>query len=209
MTDLVCPDLILAALRCLLKAAELDPQDPKLHWEIVQFRAHRKFEALPQSTVNVPRLTRFEVTKKADLPPAVSAAASESLQSLLPSATSSESFNESFLSRHSTSPPHIVGGAKGSYAVSGDVESAIKILNTLTDTGVPSSIPCMLEGLELLRQSKAPTAVQEAFRERCRGRLPLATVFGSEAEQKRLREEVLTPEHDGTMVNGSGSKADV
>lgn len=113
------------------------------------------------------------------------------LPNLIPKDMSSEEYNSSFLSRHPSSPEHILGAARGLFEIkrasgapSTDTVDGIRtIVDRLAEVGVPPSIPIMLGVVDLLRAAGAGDSVVDEYRGRCRSRLPLAWVFASDAEK--------------------------
>ena len=153
-----------------------------------------------QSVYLTPFVTLSDVRAVAsveDLP----SAASVSIDSLIPNVigkdVSSEDFNTSFLSRHPTSPPHILGAARGLLEIKrasnplpeDTVDEIKRVLLRLIDQGVPPSIPVLLEAIDLLHTAGASPAVVDELKVRYKERLPLAMVFESDTERaKRLAE---------------------
>ena len=128
---------------------------------------------------------------------------------MLPDGTDLKSYNHQYISRHSQSPTHIFGAAKGLSELQRSSEtrttSTISVLNRLCDDGVPPSVPLMLQAIQLLKDLKASSEEIDAFRNRCKGRVPLATVFDAEAVMLARRKEVV---NGIEMANGVG-KADL
>ena len=144
------------------------------------------------------------------LPSAVLATIDSLLPTIISETISSEDFNSSFLSRHSTSPPHILGAARGLLEIKrasnplpdDTVDDITRVLLRLIEKGVPPSLPVLLQAVDLLRTSGASPAVVDELNARYKVRLPLAMVFDSDTEKaKRLAER-----ESETIPNG---KADV
>jgi len=137
------------------------------------------------------KLKRHVVASASASPSSVTSTIDTLLASLIQKNSSSEAYNSSFLSRHSDSPRHILGAARGLLEVkrSSDplpaetADEVQRILSRLADDGVPPSIPAMLEALDLLRKARATSAIVDEYRARCRKRLPLAWVFAPDAEK--------------------------
>lgn len=198
-------DKLLSALHCLLEAHAIDPENPTLHKQVLHFR-HTC--GSPRSLLLYLILTQTAVSAAKDLPPPVKSTIDALFPSILPTETSSEEYNTNFLSRHSKSPSHILGAAKGLLEInkSGSaesIESILTILNHLTETGVPPNIPIMLEAMDLLREAKASGEEVERFRKRCRERVPLAWVLASSEEQVQRKQEVSS--NGKVEVNGHGN----
>ncbi|ORY35432.1 NMDA receptor-regulated protein 1-domain-containing protein [Naematelia encephala] len=189
----------LGALKCLSEAYAVDAEDPKLHGQILNFRR--------------------KLASATDLPEPVKAAIEAVFPSILPTETSPEEFNASFLSRHSTSPRHILGAAQGLLEIkraidpvpSDTLAEVIAILNQITTDNVPPAVPIMLEAVDFLRSAGAAPEQVDTFRKRCTDRAPLAWVLATEDEQKRRKTQGMDMDDEGgANGNGNGNvKADV
>lgn len=180
--------LYLAALRCLNEASAIDPEDPTLHRQILQFR----------------RI----VSSATDIPAPAKQIIGTTFPSILPEGTELAAYNTAFLEQHSASPVHIVGAAAGLLEIkrSSDplpadtVPSLLNVLSRLANQGVPVSIPSILQGVEILQAAKASDEEIASFRSQCRERLPSAWVLASKDEQaKHAAELAAVPEQNGTV----------
>ena len=185
--------MYLVALRCLLEASAIDAEDARLHSAILHFRR-----------TGTSALSRYHssteihsVGNAKDVHAAVSNALDDLVVTLISKDKSSEEFNESFASRHPTSPPHILGTARGLLEIkrasdpepSDTVYEVQRILLRLVDEGVPPSIPILLEAVDLLRSAGADANVISDYNARCRARLPLAWVFASDTDRAQRAAE--------------------
>ncbi|GFZ49424.1 hypothetical protein JCM24511_07544 [Saitozyma sp. JCM 24511] len=191
--------LYLAALQCLQESAAIDGEHPDLHRQILHF--HR--------TVRM-RMLIVAVSVATDLPSAVKSTIEATLPSLLPTGTSPADFNASFLSRHSSSSAHILGAAAGLLEIkrasdplpSNTSAEILAVLDKLFSEGVSPSIEVLQKGRSVLEEAGADKAELEAWRERCRTKLPLAWVFASKEEVEARKAS------EGPVPNGT-VKADV
>ncbi|KAK4688996.1 N-alpha-acetyltransferase 15/16, NatA auxiliary subunit, partial [Tremellales sp. Uapishka_1] len=156
--------LYLQALRCLSNALGIDAQDSELHSRILNFK----------------RI----VASSTDLPSTTTATIDAIFTPILPNDTDLESYNSAFLSKHASSPKHILGAAKGFVEIK-PTSSPLFILENLTKEDVPPSIETMVSGLALLKSEED----KKAFREKCSERLPLAWVFKGDTEKETRRTE--------------------
>lgn len=156
------------------------------------------------------RMLIVAVSMATDLPSAVKSTIEATQPSLLPTGTSPADFNASFLSRHSTSPAHILGAAAGLLEIkrasdplpSNTSAEILAVLDKLFSEGVSPSIEVLQKGRSVLEEAGADKAELEAWRERCRTKLPLAWVFASKEEVEARKAS------EGPVPNGT-VKADV
>ena len=121
------------------------------------------------------------------------------MSSLIPSSTSSEDFNSSFLSRHPTSPSHILGAARGlleikrqSTPLHSDTVSAVSpIIDKLVAQDVSPRVEIFVKAIALLKEAGASAEEVAAFEKKIKERVPLAEMFAPEGERKKRREEVM------------------
>jgi hypothetical protein len=150
------------------------------------------------------------VSAATDLPSAVKSTIEAPLPSLLPTGTTPDDFNASFLSRHPASSAHILGAAGGLLEIkrasnplpSNTSAEILAVLDKLFSDGVSPSIEVLQKGRSVLEEAGADKAVLEAWRERCRTKLPLAWVFASKEEVEARNAS------EGPVPNGT-VKADV
>jgi peptide alpha-N-acetyltransferase len=150
------------------------------------------------------------VSVATDLPSAVKSTIEATLPSLLPTGTTPDDFNASFLSRHSTSSSHILGAAEGLLEIkrvsnplsSNTSAEVLAVLDKLFTDGVSPSIEVLQKGRSVLEEAGADKAVLDTWRERCRTKLPLAWVFASKEEVEARKAS------EGAVPNGT-VKADV
>ncbi|KAK7528692.1 N-alpha-acetyltransferase-like protein 15 [Phyllosticta citriasiana] len=105
----------LLALKCLLSAHAIDPENPTLHHQIIRFQQERK-SCHPSLSISarrqadtVPVEAFAKAASDADKP------VLEVLKSqftLIPAGTSAAAFNTAFLERHAKSAPHVVEGLR-------------------------------------------------------------------------------------------------
>ena len=153
--------------------------------------------------------SRIAVSNEKELPTSITAVIEAAFTPLLPTSTTLDIFNLSYLSRHPTSSPHILGAAKGLFEVkrssdsfsSDTPESIANFLSKLTEENVQPRLSDMLDGKYLLKQAGASAQVLTEFSAKCQKRLPVSTIFAPEAERKRKREEVMESQPNG-VVNG-------
>ena len=150
-------------------------------------------------------LSTRSVTSNQALAERSQAAVSDLSPALIPTDTDLTVYNQQYLSRHPQSPAHIFGAAKGLSELRKTSETRTTditaVLDHLCDEGVPPSVPVMLEAIQLLRDLKASAEEIGVFRNKCKARVPLATVFDPETELAARRREAV----DGKEVaNGVG-----
>jgi hypothetical protein len=190
--------LFLAALKALIAAKEIDAEDAKLHSQIINFRRRREFSRMLGWAMWLIAVSGAEV------PDNVKSVIDATFPDVLPSSTSSKDFNAEFLSRHSQSPAHILGAARGlfeikrsSEPVSGDtVSSIVTVLDKLTGEGVPPRIPVFLGAVALLKEAGASADQISDFEQKIKARVPLAEVFAPAEERKKQREEILAAKEE-------------
>ena len=163
--------LYLAALKALLAAKEIDSEDARLHSQIINF------------------------SRKSDLPTDVKAVVDVTLKDLIDVPV--EEFNSTYLSRHSTSPRHILGAARGLYEIqqpSVDIASILSVLEKLTEQDVPPEISTFTDALALLKQAGASDEQMAVFQAKIKTRIPLAEMFAPIEERRKRRDEVMASE---------------
>ncbi len=112
-----------------------------------------------------------------------------------------EAFNSAFLSKHSQSPEHILGAARGLYEVqkpSSDVPSIVSAVEKLTEDGVPPRISVFLEAITLLKEVGATPEQIQAYEAKILERVPLAEVFSPEEKKKQRRESIMASKEETT-----------
>lgn len=155
------------------------------------------------SLIHLDYVDKLPVSSAADLPEPIQSTIKATLPNLLTSSPSE--FNQSFLSRHATSAPHILAAAQGSLEFSppASAEDVHSILLRLFDAAVPPSVAVLSSAANLLKKVGAEQTVLEDFRSRCGERVPLALAFLS-AEEKAKRAK-----KDAGEEAVNGVKADV
>ena len=121
------------------------------------------------------------------------------LPDLIATGTSSETFNDQFLARHSSSPEHILAYARGVLEIkrstdplpADTVSSVSSALEKLLAEGVPPHVEVLIQAVSLLREAGADAEQVGAFEKKAKGRVSLATVFEPVEERKKRREEVM------------------
>lgn len=131
-------------------------------------------------------------------------------EDLLPSG-SVEDYNSSFRARHAQSPQHILGAARGLLEVkrssdpspADSAQSVRSVLDALVQPGLPTDVKVLVQAVSLLKEAGATGEEVDAFKAKCRARLPLAWVFASARELEAR--QAATAE---SAANGTG-KSDV
>lgn len=121
------------------------------------------------------------------------------LPDLIASSTSSETFNEEFLTRHSSSPEHILAAARGVLEIKRstdplptDTAGAVSaVLEKLAVEDVPPQVDALLDAVSLLKEAGASTEQVVAFERKAKARVPLSAVFEPVEERKKRRDEVM------------------
>jgi peptide alpha-N-acetyltransferase len=199
-------ELYLVALKCLVESAAIDKENSDLHRQTLHYRAASKCS----TNLSTGHSLMHPVASASDLPAAIIATIDATLPELITKDIPSEEFSTAFLSRHPTSPAHILGAAQGLLEIKractplpedtvADVQS---ILRRLLEDGVPPNVEVLQKATELLRAAGAGQEVVDAWKGKCRARLPLAWVFAS-ADEKVQRRKVVEIVANGTV------KADV
>ncbi|KAI9756716.1 MAG: hypothetical protein M4579_003717 [Chaenotheca gracillima] len=162
----------LLALKCLLGAAKVDPEDPILHEQIIRFK--QTLDSLPADT----------------LPPKASTVITSGLNSLLKSGTSPTSLNDAFLSRHTQSPRHIIGGLRARNLIAPKSQAEHE-KRALAAVDLPEANTAdAKEAMNLLKQWGARDSARD-LRKRARERWSETTWFeGGEAENRWWASEV-------------------
>lgn len=163
----------------MLAAQSVDRENAGLHSQILSLRR------------------RLASTK--DIPESVQAVLEATLPDLIASSASSDSFNDEFLSRHTSSPEHVLAGARGVLEIkrstdplpSDTAEAVSFVLDKLVADGVPPHVDALLDAVSLLKEAGASTEQITAFEQEAKGRVPLATVFEPVEEKKKRRDEVM------------------
>jgi len=144
------------ALKTLLASHSIDAENPTLHWQLIRFR--QTLNSLPT------------------LDPKV-AAVLKANSSIVPASDDFTSFNDNFLSKHSSSASH--------------VQSALRVRHLLNPASKAQNEKDLLKalelprikmdqaeaGLKLLREWKSEASVKDRYLEAARSKWPRATVF--------------------------------
>jgi hypothetical protein len=134
-----------------------------------------------------------------NMPESVKSVIDSEFSSLIPTSTSSEDFNSSFLARHSASPSHILGSARGILEITRQSEplqtetvgEIAAVLDKLVAQDVPPRVEAFVEGVALLKEAGAGAEEIEKFEKKVKERVPLAEMFAPEEERKKRREEIM------------------
>ncbi|EON61385.1 hypothetical protein W97_00599 [Coniosporium apollinis CBS 100218] len=147
----------LLALKCLLAASSIDSENPTLHEQTVRFR--RTLDTLSEP-----------------LPPPV-AKVIDSTFTLIPTSTSLSDYNDSFISKHSKSAPHVQAGLKVRQLLDSSSlpQNEKELLATLDFDTI--ELQDAKNGLSLLGEWKSGSEAREAYINAARKRWPEATVF--------------------------------
>ena len=143
------------ALKCLLAATKIAPEDPSVHGQIIRFK--KAIDSLHQPLP-------VEVTTVID---------AEFYPTLLPSKDSDlEAFNNKYLAQHKDTPSELFGALRAKHflkpASTADIEASI--LGNIKGGLDAYTLDDALAGLTLLRDVKASTTAIEEFKSIARGR---------------------------------------
>lgn len=144
----------LLALKCLVAAQELDPENPVLHEQKIRFRK--------------------AVDTAKDLPPKVSEVLKSSF-TLVPSGADLAKLNTEFLEKHSDSPAHLLSGYKTRFFLDPSTKELNEqdLIKTLDFPGVGPDDA--LAAREVLEEWNSEKKVREEFAEKARGKWRMAT----------------------------------
>lgn len=148
--------MYLLALKCLVTAHAIDPVNPTFHEQLVRFR-----QALDSSR---------------DLDPKVSEVL-KSNSNIVPLTADLSSFNDTYLSEHRDSAPHVQSAlrVRALLGPSSKPQNETELLKTLELPDI--STQQAEDGLRLLKQWKSDATVREKYEEAARGKWPRATAF--------------------------------
>lgn len=137
----------LLALKCLLAAHAIDSSDPTLHVQLLRFR--QALDSLQEP-----------------LPAKVSEIVSSEFEKLLPKSQSLGDWNESFLSSHKTSVPHVQAALTVRLLLNPDSKSQCEkeLLSTLDLED--ASIEKAVAGLDLLDEWRSSLAAKQTYIEK-------------------------------------------
>ncbi|KAF8582555.1 N-terminal acetyltransferase A, auxiliary subunit [Ramaria rubella] len=156
------------ALRALNNARRLELQHPEVHVRIVDY--HKRIGLLSPPTASIPVLSLIV----------------SSLETLIPSELSPETFNNEFLQRQSHSAKAILAAARVSRLLN-TPEEAVENLTFGTLSSETS-----VDALEFLNSFKSARA--DEFREAASKRFPQSTVFSAADKLAALRIRLRSPE---------------
>ena len=183
----------LLALRCLLAARSVDPEDPTLHEQIIRFQKTGKFGLDP--LVSIPC---FNVRFRADyvplspsrsslplvselsesLPEKVSTTISTGTE-VFPSTSTLNDYNDKFLAKHSNSPRHIHGALRARALLKPETkaQNERELLETLDFDDSRMDLESAVQGLQLLVEWNCDREFRTAYLDKAKARYKDATVF--------------------------------
>lgn len=187
----------LAAWQCLNEAASIDRDSPILHRQIIHFNRISELSAYKAGT------TLMKPVTTSDVPAAIKSSVEKAFD-LIPSSVTPSDYNNSYLSSNPKSAAHILAGAQAALELrpAPSAEEVESILAKMLQTDTAASVEQLTTAIEVLKQAGAGAQQADAFRAKCRARLPLAWVFASD-EEKASRK--LQQSADGVAVNGEKS----
>ncbi|KAF2002847.1 N-alpha-acetyltransferas-like protein 15 [Amniculicola lignicola CBS 123094] len=146
----------LLALKCLLAAAAIDPDHPKLHEQIVRFRQ--------------------AANGLSEIPPQVDAVIKSDF-TLIPADANLKSYNTEWQTKHSESSPHLQSAYHIQYLL-GEISKsqAESELQRLLDSS-SISIEDALRGLDYLDEWKSDRQTKDAYQEKGAAKWPESTAF--------------------------------
>ncbi|KAI9815875.1 MAG: hypothetical protein M1832_005185 [Thelocarpon impressellum] len=152
----------LLALKCLLAASRLDPEDHTLHEHVVRLK--RTLDELPSPLPEKASTVIFSL-----FPPL-----------LPPPSTTLASFNDAFLARHATSPRHVLSALRVRHLLdaSSVAENAKTLLASLEDH--VTEFEDARAGLEAARELKVGEDATKKYRALARAKFPEASGFEEE-----------------------------
>ncbi|KAK3060496.1 hypothetical protein LTS18_008422, partial [Coniosporium uncinatum] len=151
----------LLALKCLLAAHSIDPENPILHAQLIRFKqtldSLPKEDALPSKADEVVKATAEAILPQGDL----------------------TKFNDDFLSKHSKSAAHTRSALIARLLLDKSSQANNEKELTLTLDLDDVTIADALAGLANLKSWKSDSKVQEEYLEKAKKRWPEASVFGA------------------------------
>jgi hypothetical protein len=167
----------LLALKCLLAAHSIDPEQAKLHEQLIRFRLASPYNLNHSSA----RLLTYRTVDA--LPESLPEKVNQILQSLsgkiVPPKSSLSSFNDKYLTAHRDCARRTQSALNVRLILDESTKSAnekdlIKTLE-LRDIDMQEAV----EGLELLKEWSSEDSVKEQYTSAARKRWPQATIFAS------------------------------
>ncbi|RAL12456.1 peptide alpha-N-acetyltransferase complex A subunit NAT1 [Aspergillus homomorphus CBS 101889] len=146
------------ALKCLTAAHSIDASNPTLHVQLLRLR--KALDGLSEP-----------------LPAQVAEAVNAEFETLLPKSQNLDEWNESFLSTHKDSVPHIQAGLTSRQLLKPDTKSQCEQELTATLDSANITIDTALAGLELFNEWGSDQAVKTAYAEKASGKWPESSVF--------------------------------
>ena len=143
------------ALKCLLAAAKLTPEDPTVHIQIIKFK---------KAIDSPPEPLPAEITTVID---------TEFYTTLLPSKnTDLVAFNSEYLAKHTDTPSKLFGGLRAKHLVKPESISEIEasILESIKGGLDTYTLEDAYEGLGLLRETKASDKAVEEYKSVAKGK---------------------------------------
>lgn len=153
--DSWCTEKYLLALKCLLAAAKLAPENSTVHGQIIRFKKTIDSLSEPPPT---------EVTTVID---------SELYPTLLPAKDSDlVAFNDSYLTKHQNTPAELVGALRAKYFLDpkSTTEIETSMLQSITGELELFTLQDVCDGLTLLRDVKASDETVEQYKSTAKGR---------------------------------------
>lgn len=160
--------------------------------------SHRAFREHALISPACPLSTSSSASTLKDISSSVSSVVSATASRLLPDAAEpSDASTRSFLSRHSTSPPHVLSFAFALHSLSpSSLDSTEAVLFQLLSPQLPScaALEAAVGALTLL--DRAGSSRAEEFREEAKKRWPESACFGTADERTAKKEAWLAAEKE-------------